>query len=225
MSEMTEAYDWRGRTILDPAGEKLGKIDQVYLDLETEEPRWALLDSGLFGGRSVFVPVSSARPTGEHVQVTATKAQVKHAPSVGAGRELSPADEAALLRHYGGAGQPSDEVAITRSEEELELRTVNRPRTVVRMRKHVVTEMVTKTVPVRREVLVVERSPVTDPDAGPVEPEPGAPDEVYELVLHEEQLVIEKHVVPVERVRMRKVTVTEQQTVSADLAKERIEAR
>lgn len=95
------AYDWRRQTLLDAHGEKLGEIDQVYLDLETEEPEWALVDTGLFSGRSVFVAVGSARPTGEHVLVKATKAQVKAAPSVEAGRDLSPADEAALMRHYG----------------------------------------------------------------------------------------------------------------------------
>lgn len=62
MPEMTEAYDWRRRTLLDAHGEKLGKIDQVYLDLETEEPEWALVDTDLFSRRSVFVPVGSARP-------------------------------------------------------------------------------------------------------------------------------------------------------------------
>ena len=63
MPEMTEAYDWRGRTILDQAGTKLGKIDQVSLGRDSDVPRWALVETGLFGGRSVFVPVSSARPT------------------------------------------------------------------------------------------------------------------------------------------------------------------
>lgn len=82
MPEMTGAYDWRRQTLLDAHGEKLGEIDQVYLDLETEEPEWALVDTGLFSGRSVFVAVGSARPTGEHVLVKATKAQVKAAPSV-----------------------------------------------------------------------------------------------------------------------------------------------
>jgi uncharacterized protein (TIGR02271 family) len=236
MPEMTEAYDWRRRTLLDAHGEKLGKIEQVYLDLETEEPEWALVDTGLFSGRSVFVPVGSARPTGEHVLVKATKAQVKAAPSVEAGRDLSPADEAALMRHYGvqkpaaqpdsngGAAQSNGDGAITRSEEELQVRTIRRPHTIVRLRKHVVTEMVTKTVPVRREALRVEREPVTESDACSAGSEPGAPDELYELVLHEEQLVIETRVVPVERVRMRKLTLTEQQTVSSDVRKERIEA-
>jgi uncharacterized protein YrrD len=61
MPEMTEAYDWRGRTILDQEGTTLGKIDQVYLGQDSHEPRWALVETGLFGGRSVFVP---CRPRG-----------------------------------------------------------------------------------------------------------------------------------------------------------------
>jgi len=83
MPEMTEAYDWRGRTILDTRGEKIGTINQVYLNLETDEPEWAQVDRGLFCRRSTFVPVGSARRTGEDVQVHVAKAQVKGAPRHG----------------------------------------------------------------------------------------------------------------------------------------------
>lgn len=217
MADMTEAYDWRGRTILDPRGEKIGTIDQVYLNLETDEPEWALVDRGLFGRRSTFVPVGSARPTGEDVTVEVAKDQVKSAPDMEGDAELSPMEEAELLRHY-GSGRP--EQTMTRSEEELHVSTVRRPHTRVRLRKYVVTEMVTKTVPVRHEEVRLEREPVSEADATSAPSADGA----YEMVLHEEQLVIEKRVVPTERVRLVKETIFEERTVGGEVRKEQIEA-
>jgi uncharacterized protein (TIGR02271 family) len=111
---------------------------------------------------------------------------------------------------------------MTRSEE-LQVRTVRRPRTRARLRKYVVTEMVTTTVPVRHEEVRLEREPITDADAGLVPPEPTSSDDAYEVVLHEEQLVIEQRVVPTECVRMRKETIIEGQTVTDDLRKEQID--
>jgi hypothetical protein len=79
MPEMTEAYNWRGRRLLDADGAKLGKIEQVYLDLDTEEPGWPLVDTGLFSGHSVFGPwARRGRPASTLVK--ATKAQVKASP-------------------------------------------------------------------------------------------------------------------------------------------------
>ncbi len=115
MAEMTEAYDWRGRKILDARGERIGTIDQVYLNLETDQPEWALVDRGLFGRRSTFVPVRSASPTGEHVQVELSKEQVKTAPVMEGDAALSSAEEAELLRHYGLGGIGMRTTAATQS--------------------------------------------------------------------------------------------------------------
>ncbi len=49
MAEMTEAYEWSGRSVLDTDGEKVGTIERIYRSLETEQPEWALVDRGLFG--------------------------------------------------------------------------------------------------------------------------------------------------------------------------------
>ncbi len=240
MPEMTKAYDWRGRTILDARGEKIGTIDQVYLSLETDEPEWARVHRGLFGRQSTFVPVGSARPTGEDVQVQVSNTQVKGAPEVNGDAALSPEDEAGLLRHYGienraaplsavrppepSPDAPPGDGAMTRSEEELHIRTVARPRARVRLRKYVVTEMVTRTVPVRHEEVRLEREPITDAEAHSASPAPTSADETYEVVLHKEELVIAKRVVATERVRMGKEMIVEERTVTDELRRERIDA-
>jgi uncharacterized protein (TIGR02271 family) len=92
---------WQGRTMVDPAGDKLGTIDAIYLDDETGQPEWATVTSGLFGTTAAFVPLAGAQAMGDSVQVPYDKAQVKAAPTMEAGGSLSQDEEAELYRHYG----------------------------------------------------------------------------------------------------------------------------
>jgi uncharacterized protein (TIGR02271 family) len=92
---------WQGRTMVDPAGDKLGTIDAIYLDNETGQPEWALVTSGLFTATTAFVPLAGAEATGDAIQVPYEKAQVSDAPSMEAGGQLSQDEEAELYRHYG----------------------------------------------------------------------------------------------------------------------------
>jgi uncharacterized protein (TIGR02271 family) len=101
MSAFTEVYDWRGRTAIDPDGEKIGKLNEIYIDRETDQPEWALVNTGLLGTKSSFVPLQGAAPAGEDVRVAYAKDQVKDAPSIDADGELSQQEEATLYRHYG----------------------------------------------------------------------------------------------------------------------------
>ncbi|HEV8649237.1 MAG TPA: PRC and DUF2382 domain-containing protein [Actinomycetes bacterium] len=93
--------DWHGRTMVDPAGDKIGKISDIYLDDDTGQPEWALVNTGLFGAKATFVPLAQAQATGDSVQVPYEKAQVKDAPGMQADGQLSQDDEAELYRHYG----------------------------------------------------------------------------------------------------------------------------
>jgi uncharacterized protein (TIGR02271 family) len=92
---------WQGRTMVDPAGDKLGTIDAIYLDDDTGQPEWALVTSGLFTAKATFVPLAGARDIGDSVQVSYDKDQVKAAPSMTADGQLSQDEEAELYRHYG----------------------------------------------------------------------------------------------------------------------------
>jgi uncharacterized protein (TIGR02271 family) len=119
---------------------------------------------------------------------------------------------------------PTTDDAMTRSEEELRVGTTKREAGRARMRKYVVTENVTQTVPVQREEVRVEREPITDANVDDATTGPDISDEEHEVVLHEEQPVVEKRVVPQERVRLDKDVRTEDETVSEEVRKERIEA-
>jgi uncharacterized protein (TIGR02271 family) len=232
-----QTTEWRGRTLVDAQGDKVGKVDEIYLDEETGRPEWALVNTGLFGSKSSFVPLAGAAPEGDDVRVSVDKEQVKDAPRVEPDGALSQQEEAQLFRHY---GVPYDETgtvqaeaapqtqggtddAMTRSEEELTVGKTQREAGRARLRKYVVTEQVQQTVPVQREEVRVEREPITDDNAGDAMDGPAISDEEHEIVLHEEEVVTEKRVVPKERVRLDKDVVTDEQTVSEEVRKERID--
>jgi uncharacterized protein (TIGR02271 family) len=237
MTEVSDAYGFRGRTMLDRDGDKIGKIDDVYEDKQTGRPEWALVNTGLFGTKKTFVPLQDAAPVGEDVRVPLEKGHVKDAPSIEADGELSESEERQLYTHYdvaydadgdhdtngGDVSGPSTDDAMTRSEEELRVGTERREAGRVRLRKYVVTENEQRTVPVRREEVRVEREPITEGNVDQALDGPEISEEEHEVVLHEERPVVEKEVVPKERVRLGTEERTEQETVSETLRKERIE--
>jgi uncharacterized protein (TIGR02271 family) len=118
---------------------------------------------------------------------------------------------------------PTTDNAMTRSEERLSVGTRSEEVGRARLRKYVVTENVTETVPVSREEVRVEREPITDANIGNAMDGPAISEEEHEVVLHAETPVVAKEAVPVERVRLDKETVTEQATVSEGVRKEQIE--
>jgi uncharacterized protein (TIGR02271 family) len=87
----------------------------------------------------------------------------------------------------------------------------------------VVNENVTQTVPVTREEVRVEREPITDANMGNAMDGPAISEEEHEVTLHAERPVVEKEAVPVERIRLDKDIVTDQEQVSADVRKEQVE--
>jgi uncharacterized protein (TIGR02271 family) len=113
--------------------------------------------------------------------------------------------------------------AMTRSEERVQVGTESQEVGKARLRKYVVTENVTRTVPVQREEVRLEREPITDANRGEALSGPEISEAEHEVTLHAERPVVEKEAVPVERVRLDKDTVTEQETVSTDVRKEEIE--
>jgi stress response protein YsnF len=242
MSAFTEVYDWRGRTVVDRDGEKIGKLNEIYLDGETNQPEWALVNTGLLGTKSSFVPLKGAAPADEDVRVAYAKDQVKDAPSVEADGELSQQEEAELYRHYGleysesgsasglpegttpaTGGRPGGEDATTRSEEELRVGTAERERGRVRLKKWVETEDVHESVPVRREQARVKREPITDENVDQASSGPEISEAEHEVTLHEEEPVVEKRTVPKERVRLDKDVDTGEEQVREQVRKERID--
>jgi len=118
---------------------------------------------------------------------------------------------------------PTTDSAMTRSEEEVEVGTRQVERGRARLRKHVVTENVTTTVPVQREEVRIEREPITDANIDAATSGPDISEEEHEVTLRSEEPVVEKRVVPKERVRLDTETVTDERQVSEEVRKERID--
>jgi uncharacterized protein (TIGR02271 family) len=123
---------------------------------------------------------------------------------------------------YDTSGPTTDD-AMTRSEERLHVGTENVETGRARLRKYIVTENVTTTVPVSHEEIRVEREPITDANRGQAMAGGDLTEEEHEVILHAERPVVGKETVPVERVRLATETVTEQQEVNETVRKEQIE--
>ena len=192
MPDIQTVRSWEGRAMVDGDGDRIGTIDAIYVDDQTGEPEWALVNTGLFGTKSTFVPLAQASDRNGDVQVPYQKQLVKDAPNMDPDGHLSEAEEQQLWAHYGleydtgyttditdrdrdgvydrvqdtavghDTSGPTTDDAMTRSEEELRVGTSQRERGRVRLRKYVTTETQQVTVPVQREEVRVEREPITD---------------------------------------------------------------
>jgi uncharacterized protein (TIGR02271 family) len=248
MPDLDTVRSWQGATMVDRDGDKIGTVESIYVDDQTGEPEWALVDTGLFGTKSSFVPLAQASSSGDQVQVPYQKQLVKDAPRVDTDQHLSEAEEQQLWRHYGldydseyatdrdggvydvqdtavgrDTSGPTTDDAMTRSEEELRVGTETRERGRARLRKYVTTETQQVTVPVQREEVRVEREPITDANLDAATSGPAISEEEHEVTLHEEEPVVDKRAVPKERVRLDTETVTEERQVGEEVRKEQVE--
>jgi len=112
---------------------------------------------------------------------------------------------------------------MTRSEERLVAGTRTEEAGKARLRKYVVTEQQQVTVPVTREEVTLDREPITDGNVGSALDGPAISEEEHEVTLHAERPVVETEAVPVERVRLGKETVTDEERVQGEVRKEQID--
>jgi len=122
-----------------------------------------------------------------------------------------------------GPARSASDDGVTRSREQLRVGTEPVESGRATLRKHVVSEQVTETVPVTHEVPVLEREPITDANLDDALPGPDLSEQEHDVVLHAEQPVVSKETVPVERVRLGTDVVTEDQQVTETLQEERID--
>jgi sporulation protein YlmC with PRC-barrel domain len=93
--------EWHGRELVDCHGERIGNLEEVYFDVETDEAQFGTVKEGFVGRHLTFVPLSGITIGPDNLQVPVSKEQVKHAPNIALqGGELSQADESALYHHY-----------------------------------------------------------------------------------------------------------------------------
>jgi uncharacterized protein (TIGR02271 family) len=229
----------RGADVYSQDGEKIGSVEQIFVDEQTRRPEWIGLGTGLFGTKRVIVPVEGASLSEDQVTVPYAKDHIKDSPEIDSD-EISQETEKALYAHYGfgysearsdtglpeGSGAASgdlaetmkEQAAVTRSEEQLRVGKQEEERDRLRLHKWVETEQVDVPVDVRREKARVTREPVdqavTDQEIG---------EEELDVTLREERPVVEKETVAKEKIGIEKDVEVDQETVSGELRKERVE--
>jgi len=235
-----------GGNVVDESGSKIGSIGQVYLDDQTGEPQWVTVKTGLFGSSESFVPLADSTADGNDLRVRYGTDMVKDAPRVDADGHLSQGQEAELYRYYGlgytestvdsrvdtgvadqtvaydTSGAETDD-AMTRSEEHLQVGTQRVEAGRARLRKFVVTENVTRTVPVSHDEVRLMREPITDANRAASLDGPEITEAEHEVTLYAERAVTSTETVPVERVRLGTETVTATEQVTGEVRKEQIE--
>jgi sporulation protein YlmC with PRC-barrel domain len=218
---------WIGYEVVDRSGEKVGKVNNVFLDDGTGQPEWLSVSGGVFERRPFYVPLQRATVGFGRLTVGWDKVAIKGSPSIDEGDTLSPDDEDILNAYYERFGEvaepleppPSgDGVSMIRSEERSRFSTRRQESGRARLRKYVVTEQVTQTVAVSHEELHVEREAIPD-GTGTATMSEGE----WEITLYAERPVVDTEVVPVERILLSKETLVTEETVGTEIRKEQVE--
>ncbi|NYF60100.1 YsnF/AvaK domain-containing protein [Micromonospora purpureochromogenes] len=218
-----------GQDVQDRSGAKIGTVAQVWAD-PAGEATWVSVKTGVMGHHESMAPLAGAGMAEGRLRVPYDKATVRSAPAVESGTEapLGADQLAQLYRHYQIQQQQEQPQRrpgapeVTRSEERLRVGTQSEPAGKARLNKHVVTEDVHTTVPVEHDEVRVVREPITAANRGDVRPD--IRDEQREIELRAERPVVDKDQVPVERVRLTKDEIVENEPIDAQVRRERVDA-
>lgn len=237
-----------GNTVYDSAGDKIGKVKQIYLDDATGAPTWAAVSTGMFSKDSM-VPLAGARhqPDEGTLQVGVDKQHVKSAPHLDDGGRITHSAEQELFTHYGvnpkQAGwnaygrqqiRPGADEPMTHGRREDDMTHGRRNDDMIRSeeRLDIGTEREeTGTAHLRKYVVTENQTvdvPVTHEEVH-LEREPITDpsqvrsremgDQEQEVTLHEDRVTVRKESVPVERVRLAVDEVEGHETVSDTVRK------
>ena len=287
-------------TAYDKNGEKLGDVNEVFVDDQSGQPTFVEVNHGLFGMNSSLVPLRGHDFSGDDLKLGFSKDRIKDAPDFDSDKPLTPEAQSDIFKHYGldnahdvtdykdsnldskrdaqagadkdhnltagagaaGAGAAGAGVAgahadekkadthttdaaaterkagvaddaaaartnndgeLIRSEEQL---NVNKERVATgeaRLRKYVVTDTESVEVPVEREEVRVERTPINADDAKNYNGAISGDSEEASVTLHEERVNVNKETVPVEKINLKKDTVRDTETHTEELRKEQID--
>ena len=243
-----------GHDVYDPDGDKIGTVGQVWHDgtgqpawasvntglFGLNESLVPLQEADLRDDRLV-VPFDKAKVKGAP-NVDASDDEPLRRDEVdrlyeyygiswAGGTRTGEVGETRRAREVGGTagdhdyrGTDTGDDAMTRSEERLQAGTEREEVGRARLRKYVVTEQQQVNVPVEREEVRLEREPITDANRDAAFTGPDLTESEHEVTLHADRPVVDTETVPVERVRLGKERVTDEETVSGEVRKERIEA-
>ena len=96
-----QARSWRGLTLVATDDQPVGKIEAIYVDRTTRQPRAGVVYTGLFGNARTFVPLANAAQRGDTVQVPHQTSVVREGPPAGTRHRAVRGRRGRLYAHYG----------------------------------------------------------------------------------------------------------------------------
>ena len=243
------AHRFAGYTVYDQDYEKIGNVDDLFLD-ESDQPEYLGVKMGFLGTRTTLIPFQIARVNDARqvIKVAADKERLKNGPTFDDDREITPAFENEVYSYYGlqrastteesptyrayypeqsiqtrGVANPTDmsnEDEVRVQRTEEELRVGTRERKAGAIR-------VRKRVRTDREHIEVptrheEISVERVPLSGEASEAEIGEDEVV-VPVTEEEVVVHKRPVVKEEVRIRKDVVEDTEVVEEDVRREEVE--
>jgi sporulation protein YlmC with PRC-barrel domain len=214
----------RGVEVTGAEGVKLGKVDNIYIDDDTNQPEWIAVKSGLFGTHVSLVPISKAQFDGAVLSVPFDKEQLKSAPHHHPNTDLTPLAEKYLYNHYGMPYGPHSGSLATDSEHSkpedhagqpgAQARGTSGPTGIGRLRKYWGSRNATKTLPVSGEKVRLERELGTEANRDDAMSGWVLVAEEHEFTLLGDMAVVVKETVVLERELLGIVSVSGEETVS-----------
>ncbi len=106
LREAEEKYE--GYTVYDNAGEKVGKVDKLFVD-EADREEYIGVKTGLLGTRSVLIPMDIVRANERDrtMEVAESKDRVRDAPTYDDNDDITNDYEDNIRRHFGLEGLQS----------------------------------------------------------------------------------------------------------------------
>jgi uncharacterized protein (TIGR02271 family) len=233
-----------GYEVYDQAGEKIGKVDDLFVD-ENDNPEYIGVKMGFLGTSSTLIPwqLATVDEANGRIDVSVDKETAKSGPAFDDDTEITPTYENEVYSYYGlqggaqGGGSEErgayeayqgaeettttdeDELRVQRTEEELRAGTREREAGSVQVRKRVRTDREQIEVPTRREEVRVERVPVEEGEASETE----IGEDEIRVPVTEEEVVTEKRPVAKEEVRVSKDVVEDTEVVEEDVRREEVD--
>jgi hypothetical protein len=97
----TDCQSWIGSTLIDGDDCRVGTIEAVYFDEQTDLPQWMVVRTGLLGTRHSFVPLGDARLAGSVVSTPYDKREIDQAPKLDIAEDIDGDQVVELYRYYG----------------------------------------------------------------------------------------------------------------------------
>ena len=111
MLDLNEALAWTGFRVDDVYGARVGTVQDIYVDHETDAPCWMLVRMGRFSDAHALLPIRDAVAGTGHVWIPYEKDLIRRAPQITAGMPISQELERALCVHYGVMSSRGVEIA------------------------------------------------------------------------------------------------------------------